>query len=63
LLLLSQLIARSAGKLKNQVGLSGYLLIRLNTVLTQLTPGSFFACHKAKRATQEQPASRDLVIG
>jgi hypothetical protein len=63
LLLLAQLIARSAGKLKNQVGLSGYLLIRLNTVLTQLTPGSFFACNKAKRARQNNLRRRDLVIG
>jgi hypothetical protein len=42
LLLLSRLVARSIDRLKTQVGLSGYLLIRLNTVLTQLTPGSFF---------------------
>jgi len=44
LLLLNQLIARSAGKLKDQVGPSGYLLIRLITVFDPaLWPGLFFA--------------------
>ncbi|HJE29139.1 MAG TPA: hypothetical protein K8U95_08140 [Pseudomonas nitrititolerans] len=46
LLLFAQLVARSADKLRAQaVELSGYLLIRLITVLTRLLAGSFFACN------------------
>ena len=48
LLLFAQLIARSADKLKAQaVELSGYLLIRLITVLTRLLPGLFLRVQTA----------------